>query len=167
MGADFSRTVRSLKTGGPSRRVTGMICAVAILGAWTCWFLQVPVAVYEATEAARLEVASIVRPVVSLVEGQVIQILAEQADTSRLVPARPGAEEETYWNSRGLSSQARCQRARAWVRPARVATSTPNRLPEGCRRINPASAARATRPARCSRSSSRAGTASPRSRPRA
>ncbi len=73
MSSTFSRTTRSLFYDGSRRRTGKLLVALALLAVWMLWFLMGNVEVHEVTENARLEVSSLARPIVSVVDGQVVQ----------------------------------------------------------------------------------------------
>ena len=53
----FSRSMRSLHADGRSRRaIWFLLIPVAVLAAWSTWFVKSSVARYEVTDRARLEV---------------------------------------------------------------------------------------------------------------
>lgn len=56
MPVEFSRSLRSLNRDGFGRSMAGLGVALALLGLWLVWFFGAPVARYEVTERARLEV---------------------------------------------------------------------------------------------------------------
>ena len=71
MPTPFSRCTRALDADS-SRRTVGLILLMAaLLGAWLAWFALANVALYETTDAARLEVDRAVHPVEAVVGGRV------------------------------------------------------------------------------------------------
>jgi membrane fusion protein (multidrug efflux system) len=70
MVAGFSRSLRALEADRTRRR-SGALLVVGLLGAWVCWFVFGRVTVYEVSDQARLEVASLAHPVAAAVAGQV------------------------------------------------------------------------------------------------
>src|SRR5262249_43125575 len=73
MPSPFSRSRRSLN-GERSRLSTAatLVCFV-ILGGWSLWFVAARVAIFETSEAARLEVDGAVHPIEAAVSGRVIR----------------------------------------------------------------------------------------------
>jgi membrane fusion protein (multidrug efflux system) len=72
MSTPFSRSTRSLEADSHRRSTLGLLSAMGVLGVWVAWLFLARVAVYEVTEAARLEVDSAVHPVASPVLGRVV-----------------------------------------------------------------------------------------------
>ncbi|HLJ97818.1 MAG TPA: HlyD family efflux transporter periplasmic adaptor subunit [Gemmataceae bacterium] len=70
MSAGFSRSLRALEVDRARRR-SGELLVVALLATWICWFVFGRVTVYEVSDQARLEVASLAHPVAAAVGGQV------------------------------------------------------------------------------------------------
>jgi multidrug resistance efflux pump len=71
MPTPFSRCSRALGADS-SRRTVGLILLMAaLLGGWLAWFALAKVALYETTDAARLEVDRAVHPVEAVVGGRV------------------------------------------------------------------------------------------------
>jgi membrane fusion protein (multidrug efflux system) len=71
MAATFSRTLRSLETDGPRRRL-GALLVTGLVLAWAAWFVLGRVAVYEVSDKTRLEVRSAAHAVASPVGGRVV-----------------------------------------------------------------------------------------------
>jgi membrane fusion protein (multidrug efflux system) len=72
MPATFSRTLRSLETDRPRRRVVDLLI-VAVVAAWGTWLVSARVALYEVSESARLEVEGAAHPIASPVAGRVVE----------------------------------------------------------------------------------------------
>jgi membrane fusion protein (multidrug efflux system) len=72
MSAMFSRSLRSLSADGFGRSLGGLLCVMAILGAWGAWFLLARVALYAVADTARLEVDRAFHPVASPLAGRVV-----------------------------------------------------------------------------------------------
>src|SRR5262245_47009117 len=73
MPSPFSRTIRSLNAERSRLSTAAMFASVVILGGWSLWFGLARVAIYETSEAARLEVDSAVHPIEAAVSGRVIK----------------------------------------------------------------------------------------------
>ena len=73
MPSPFSRTIRSLNAERSRLSAVAMFSSVVILGGWSLWFGLARVAIYETSEAARLEVDSAVHPIEAAVSGRVIR----------------------------------------------------------------------------------------------
>jgi membrane fusion protein (multidrug efflux system) len=70
MPPDFSRTLRSLETDGPTQGVVLTAAALAVV--WAVWFVVAPVPVYEVTESARIEVNAAAHPIAPQVDGRIM-----------------------------------------------------------------------------------------------
>src|SRR5262245_57443904 len=73
MPSPFSRTIRSLNAESSRLSTTALIVSAALLGGWLLWFVMARVAIYETSEAARLEVDSAAHPIEAAVSGRVIK----------------------------------------------------------------------------------------------
>jgi membrane fusion protein (multidrug efflux system) len=73
MPTPFTRCIRALNADGFNRSVTLIVIVALLLGGWLLWFVAARVALYETTEAARLEVDSAVHPIEALLAGRVRQ----------------------------------------------------------------------------------------------
>src|SRR5215468_7145327 len=73
MPSPFSRTIRSLNAESSRLSTAATIISVVILGGWSLWFVAARVAIYETSEAARLEVDGAVHPIEAAVSGRVIR----------------------------------------------------------------------------------------------
>ncbi len=71
MPAPFSQTMRTLHADRPTW--TGLVLVVLLLIAWAVWFFGSRVSVYAVSDAARLEIEQAAHPVVSPVDGQVVE----------------------------------------------------------------------------------------------
>ena len=74
--------MRSLETDRFRGVACAFVCAVALLTAWGAWFVAGRITVYEATDAARLEIADSVHPIDARVAGRVV---ATHLDLGRVV----------------------------------------------------------------------------------
>jgi multidrug resistance efflux pump len=72
MPTPFFRTLRALESDGAARRWWSLAIVLVLLAGWSVWFFGVPVAVYETSRSARLEVDHAIHPVVSAVGGRVV-----------------------------------------------------------------------------------------------
>jgi membrane fusion protein (multidrug efflux system) len=72
MATSFSRTLRSLRADRPTSLVVAIVVGGVLLAAWSWWMIAAPVAVYEATTAARLEVERAAHPVQAPASGRVV-----------------------------------------------------------------------------------------------
>jgi membrane fusion protein (multidrug efflux system) len=72
MATPFFRTTRAVETDGSPRRWWSLAVVLVLLGGWAGWFFGVPVAVYETSASARLEVDRAIHPVESAVAGRVV-----------------------------------------------------------------------------------------------
>jgi membrane fusion protein (multidrug efflux system) len=118
MPSSFPRTLRSLETDGPKG---GLVVTAATLSAvWAAWFVAVPVAVYEVSESARLEVASAAHPVAAQVDGRVKVTrlaLGREVQAGDVLVVLDSEEEQLALRERrtrrdGLVAQAEALRAR-------------------------------------------------------
>jgi len=73
MPSPFSRTIRSLNAESSRLSTAATLVSVVILGGWSLWFVASRVAIYETSEAARLEVDGAVHPIEAAVSGRVIR----------------------------------------------------------------------------------------------
>jgi multidrug resistance efflux pump len=73
MPSPFSRTIRSLNAERSRLSTAATLVSVVILGGWSLWFVGARVAIYETSEAARLEVDGAVHPIEAVVSGRVIR----------------------------------------------------------------------------------------------
>jgi membrane fusion protein (multidrug efflux system) len=73
MPSPFSRTIRSLDADSSRLSHIAVVAVAAILGAWSLWFLAARVAIYETSEAARLEVDAATHPIEAVVSGRVLK----------------------------------------------------------------------------------------------
>jgi membrane fusion protein (multidrug efflux system) len=73
MPSPFSRTIRSLNAERSRLSRAATLVSVVILGGWSLWFVASRVAIYETSEAARLEVDGAVHPIEAAVSGRVIR----------------------------------------------------------------------------------------------
>src|SRR5262249_11783869 len=67
MPSPFSRTIRSLNAESSRLSTAATLVSVVILGGWSLWFVAARVAIYETSEAARLEADGAVHPIEALV----------------------------------------------------------------------------------------------------
>ena len=72
MPSGFSRSLRTLENDGFRGSALGLCLATALLAAWTAWFLKAPLARYETSDRARLEVDRAVYSVQTPLDGRVI-----------------------------------------------------------------------------------------------
>ncbi|HKP86948.1 MAG TPA: HlyD family efflux transporter periplasmic adaptor subunit [Blastocatellia bacterium] len=72
MAIPFSRSTRSLNADSYRRSTFGLITVMLVVAAWVVWLFAARVALYEVTNAARLEVDTAAHPVESPVAGRVI-----------------------------------------------------------------------------------------------
>src|SRR5262245_9263635 len=73
MPSPFSRTIRSLNAESTRLSTMALVAVAVILVGWSVWFLAARVAIYETSEAARLEVDSAVHPIEVVVSGRVLK----------------------------------------------------------------------------------------------
>jgi multidrug resistance efflux pump len=73
MPSPFSRTIRSLNAERSKLSTAATVASVMILGGWSLWFVAARVAIYETSEAARLEVDGAVHPIEAAVSGRVVR----------------------------------------------------------------------------------------------
>jgi membrane fusion protein (multidrug efflux system) len=73
MPSPFSRTIRSLNAERSRLSTAATIVSFVILGGWSLWFVAARVAIFETSEAARLEVDGAVHPIEAAVSGRVIR----------------------------------------------------------------------------------------------
>lgn len=71
MPTPFTRCTRALNADGFTRSVWMILLLALLIGGWLAWFALANVALYEATDAARLEVDQAVHPVEVLIGGRV------------------------------------------------------------------------------------------------
>ena len=71
MPTPFTRCTRALNADGFNRSVWIIVLVTVLIGGWLAWFALASVALYETTDAARLEVARAVHPIEVLVGGRV------------------------------------------------------------------------------------------------
>ena len=67
----FIRTVRSLDSDHPTPQIIGLLLAIALLGAWGCWFMLSRVSLYETSSFASLQAEYEPHPVDAAVSGRV------------------------------------------------------------------------------------------------
>jgi len=72
MANSFSQTTRSLNGDKSSIVAFLWLLALVLLGAWTAWFLLVPVTVYEVSKTARVEVERAAHPIAAQTNGKVL-----------------------------------------------------------------------------------------------
>ncbi len=72
MAVPFSRSLRSLATDGRVARTTALALSSAFLAAWLAWFFRARVAVYEITDAARIEAEQLAYRSEAPVGGKVV-----------------------------------------------------------------------------------------------
>src|SRR3569832_1883881 len=72
MANSFSQTTRSLFGVLSFFVVFLWLLALVLLGAWTAWFLLVPVTVYEVSKTARVEVERAAHPIAAQTNGKVL-----------------------------------------------------------------------------------------------
>lgn len=73
MPSPFSRTIRSINAESSRLSTIALLVSAAILGGWALWFVVARVAIYETSEAARLEVDSAAHPIEAAAAGRVIK----------------------------------------------------------------------------------------------
>ncbi len=73
MPSPFSRTIRSINAESSRLSTLALLVAAAILSGWAPWFVAARVAIYETSEAARLEVDSAAHPIEAAAAGRVIK----------------------------------------------------------------------------------------------
>jgi multidrug efflux pump subunit AcrA (membrane-fusion protein) len=73
MPPEFDRSLRALNRDGSGRSIAGIAVAALLLGLWLAWFLTVPVARYEVTDRARVEVDQSVHVIQAAVPGRVVR----------------------------------------------------------------------------------------------
>jgi len=73
MSDAFARTFRAIDTDSPARSMLAAITAVVLLAAWTVWLFTANLSVYEASEAARLEVVRATHPFDAPIAGRVVK----------------------------------------------------------------------------------------------
>src|SRR5262249_415629 len=96
MPSPFSRTIRSLNAERSRLSTAATLVSVVILGGWSLWFVAARVAIYETSEAARLEVDGGVHPTEAAASGGVIR------PSLALAREVPGAE---GWGERQSGAQ--------------------------------------------------------------
>jgi membrane fusion protein (multidrug efflux system) len=72
MATPFFRTLRAVEADGAPTRWWSLGVVVLLLAGWALWFFAVPVAVYETSTAARLEVDRAIHPVAPATSGRVV-----------------------------------------------------------------------------------------------
>jgi len=72
MPTPFSRTTRALDGDSARRPLLGVAIGLALLAGWSAWFFITPIAVFETTDAARLEAGSSAHVVQAPVAGKVV-----------------------------------------------------------------------------------------------
>lgn len=72
MANSFSQTTRSLNGDKSSIGAFLWLLALLLLGAWSAWFLLVPVTVYEVSKTARVEVEKAAHPITAQTNGKVL-----------------------------------------------------------------------------------------------
>ncbi len=73
MPSPFSRTIRSINAESSRLSTIALFVSAAILCGWALWFVAAHVAIYETSEAARLEVDSAAHPIEAAAAGRVIK----------------------------------------------------------------------------------------------
>lgn len=73
MAIPFSRSLRSLDADSYRLSSATMIVALVLLAAWVAWFVSAEVALYEVSEAARVEVREASHPVEAPVAGRILE----------------------------------------------------------------------------------------------
>jgi multidrug resistance efflux pump len=68
--------MRSLAADSFRGSAAALLGATAILGAWLAWFVFAPIAIYETTDSARLEVDRTAHPIEAPLEGRIVAIHA-------------------------------------------------------------------------------------------
>ncbi|MDQ3011670.1 MAG: HlyD family efflux transporter periplasmic adaptor subunit [Acidobacteriota bacterium] len=71
MPTPFTRCTRALNADGSNRLVWMIVLVALLIGGWLAWFALARVALYETTDAARLEVDRAVHPIEVLIGGRV------------------------------------------------------------------------------------------------
>ena len=71
MPTPFTRCTRALNADGFNRSAIVILLTAILLGGWLAWFVLANVALYETTDAARLEVDRAVHPIEVLIGGRV------------------------------------------------------------------------------------------------
>jgi membrane fusion protein (multidrug efflux system) len=74
MATPFFRTTRSVESDGAPSRLLGLGVVALLLAIWAAWFFFVPVAVYETSTSARLEVDRAIHPIESAVAARVVAV---------------------------------------------------------------------------------------------
>ena len=74
MAAAFTLTLRSLAADRPRASLAGIVLAVAVLAAWSVWFVRARVTVYAVTDKARVEVEERSYAVDSPVAGRIVRV---------------------------------------------------------------------------------------------
>jgi membrane fusion protein (multidrug efflux system) len=69
---EFNRSLHSLNRDGFGRSVAGLAVAALLLGLWLVWFLTAPVARYEVSDRARIEVDQSIHAIQAPVAGRVV-----------------------------------------------------------------------------------------------
>src|SRR5690349_6063426 len=77
MSVQFVRTARSLEADGPSGWLLILVVAVALLAAWTLWFVFAKVTIYRVSDQARLETAARVHPMDAAIAGRIVKTSLE------------------------------------------------------------------------------------------
>src|SRR4051812_39279532 len=69
----FAKTLRALNRSRPVAAIVRFLAAMAVLATLGWWMVRVPVALYETTSSARLEIDTSATVVQALMTGRVIQ----------------------------------------------------------------------------------------------
>lgn len=102
----FSRSMRSLHADGRSRRaIWFLLIPIAVLAAWSTWFVKARVARYEVTDRARLEVNRAVYVLQSPISGRVV--------SSELVMGREVNSGEVVLEIEATQQQLQVQESRS------------------------------------------------------
>ncbi len=109
----FSRSLRSLEADRFGGSLLGIAVGLALLSGWLTWFVFARVALYEVSDAARLEVDVEPHEVMSLISGRVIlneMVLGRECEKVELLIALDAIETqyelaETTAEARGGSDQ--------------------------------------------------------------
>lgn len=74
MALAFAKTIRAQEAERSPASVVAAAVAIALLGAWLLWFFRAHVAIYEASERARIEVAGSAHAIEAPVAGRIVSL---------------------------------------------------------------------------------------------